>query len=554
NDLIESYYLPTMMIMGGDLVRELGWILLPDLVRLYGDTVLALLAKKRKIDRYRDDVIVEHMHFGVGKAAYDETAKKPSAIQDRVTFDKWRWSFDPTVHFVAVKWGTKYSADYVNILFDMVKRNLPKGFGYRFTCFTEDATGLDEGIDIQPLPEGVIGWWNKLYLFKKRLFDEGERIVFLDLDTAITGNIGDIASYKGEFATLRDFYRPRGLQSSIMLWRSGFGNHIWDMFLTANKPDIEGGDQAWIERVNPNADILQDLFPGAFASFKERGQIEPPPGTKIVCFHGDPRPHQVKDNWVERVWKKGGVVHAAEASSAVELLKNVEHAMTLPLPNLQQANAPHPGEICLVGGGASRAACLEELRQRQQKGQEIWALDGAYQWLIENNITPNAQIMFTADQSNAAFVPTRTDATLFYASQCHPDVFTKAANAASDIIIWYPMIDGIRNVLKDRKAVFIGGGTTTGMIAISLAFTLGCRAIHLYGYDSSYPDATGEDRMQVNVDGRSFTTSVRMAQQINEFKMLIGSLVQQKTGITLHGDGLLPFVMQQMSKAQQKAS
>src|SRR5574343_1175030 len=99
-------------------------------------------------------------------------------------------------------------ADYVNRLYDMVIRNLPEGYKGRFICFTDDPTGLHEGIVVKSLPEGLDGWWNKLYLFSPDAFESGERVLYFDLDTAIVSKLDDIAAYKGDFAILRDFYRP----------------------------------------------------------------------------------------------------------------------------------------------------------------------------------------------------------------------------------------------------------------------------------------------------------------------------------------------------------
>ena len=76
---------------------------------------------------------------------------------------------------ICMKWGTKFSARYVNILAASVKRNLTGP--YRFVCFTEDSTGLSEGIETRPLPEmtGLDGrperGWRKLTLFQERLED-----------------------------------------------------------------------------------------------------------------------------------------------------------------------------------------------------------------------------------------------------------------------------------------------------------------------------------------------------------------------------------------------
>ena len=61
------------------------------------------------------------------------------------------------IHVLCSKWGDKYSADYVNILYNMVKRHLPAEF--KFYCQTEDTDGLNTDIEILPfgkeLPEST---------------------------------------------------------------------------------------------------------------------------------------------------------------------------------------------------------------------------------------------------------------------------------------------------------------------------------------------------------------------------------------------------------------
>jgi hypothetical protein len=64
-------------------------------------------------------------------------------------------------------------------------------------------------------------------LFKPGLFTEGDRIVFFDLDTVLTGRIDDLCTYDGPFAILRDVFWPDGLQSSVMAWKAGECTDIW---------------------------------------------------------------------------------------------------------------------------------------------------------------------------------------------------------------------------------------------------------------------------------------------------------------------------------------
>ena len=44
------------------------------------------------------------------------------------------------VNIICMKWGEKYDSSYVNILYNMVERNLNRPF--RFVCFTDNKSGL----------------------------------------------------------------------------------------------------------------------------------------------------------------------------------------------------------------------------------------------------------------------------------------------------------------------------------------------------------------------------------------------------------------------------
>lgn len=138
------------------------------------------------------------------------------------------------------------------------------------------------------------GWWNKLQMFEPGRF-EG-RCLYFDLDTVILGSINEIASYDGPFAMLSDFYHPERLASGIMAWDAKEGYDIWDHWAGSRKPQfMAGGDQAWIGFKQPNADRLQDLYPGQIVSFKADCLEGIPKAARVVCFHGHPRPHTLHD-------------------------------------------------------------------------------------------------------------------------------------------------------------------------------------------------------------------------------------------------------------------
>jgi len=204
---------------------------------------------------------------------------------------------------VCLKWGRLYGPEYVDALAGGLRRH---GYTGAIECFTERPRGLPSDVEARRLPEPTLpGWWGKLALFKPGLWPEGERILFLDLDTVILGPIDPIAAYAGPFAILRDFYFPTRLQSAVMAWPAGWGAHIWQTFEEAGRPmDERATDQGWIMRTERTSAVrLQDVFPGRFVSYKLDCQDGPPAGASVLCFHGKPRPHEATAAWVAREWR-----------------------------------------------------------------------------------------------------------------------------------------------------------------------------------------------------------------------------------------------------------
>jgi len=77
-------------VLGGDLVREIGFLCLPGLSRLYIDTVWCDIARARGVYRYRPDVRMPHLHFSNGRAPMDATYRKPQRDADRALYEAWR--------------------------------------------------------------------------------------------------------------------------------------------------------------------------------------------------------------------------------------------------------------------------------------------------------------------------------------------------------------------------------------------------------------------------------------------------------------------------------
>ena len=94
NDLLHSEGRWTYGVLGGELLRALGFWIPPHFVHLYTDNVWEHLDSQLKIMRYRRDVVIEELHFSNGKAPFDSTYERvyqgvPYGKKDRETFTKW---------------------------------------------------------------------------------------------------------------------------------------------------------------------------------------------------------------------------------------------------------------------------------------------------------------------------------------------------------------------------------------------------------------------------------------------------------------------------------
>jgi len=234
-----------------------------------------------------------------------------------------------TNYILCLKHGTKYSADYVNKLYNMVKRNCT--LAYTFVCLTDDTTNINPNIITVPIPNYLQGWWCKPYMFSKEIGLTGT-ILYLDLDLVIASNIDHLFSYEpNRWCTIRDFTRKQRplwgkYNSSVVRFKTGQLTNVWDLFKNNNK-EIERkyhGDQDWLYFVTNEAEPAA-LFPDSWIQswkweirrtkdFKVGGtkgnrllrtieQVTPPEDCCIAVFHGDPNPHNCEDPWVVENWK-----------------------------------------------------------------------------------------------------------------------------------------------------------------------------------------------------------------------------------------------------------
>lgn len=185
--------------------------------------------------------------------------------------------------------GGIYDALWVKRLAAGVARHLP--IEHRFVCLSD----VDVPCERVPLTESWPGWWSKIELFRL----DGP-VLALDLDTAVVGDLSDIArvAMQASFVALRDFYRlGDGLGSGVLGWNDTDVSVAccYDMF-TFDPAGWQAklgsrGDQGFIEEVAHRPGIVrwQDAVPGQIVSYKVHCRGGIPADARLVCLHGYPK-------------------------------------------------------------------------------------------------------------------------------------------------------------------------------------------------------------------------------------------------------------------------
>lgn len=227
---------------------------------------------------------------------------------------------------ICLKWGEKYPAHYVNVLYSMCQRRSTLPFD--FVCLTENPKGLNQNIKIKPLPRvNLQGWWYKPYVFSQDLELKGD-VLFLDLDVVVFENIDKLWSYNpGGFTIIRDFTRHMNpawqkFNSSVFRFTAENYHWLWDHFVKNYRTIVpkNHGDQDYLytmlkdrarhwpdEWIRSYKWEMRDKSDLSVINGKRNFAQDKPPRIEqnscIAVFHGDPNPADCRDRWVTENWK-----------------------------------------------------------------------------------------------------------------------------------------------------------------------------------------------------------------------------------------------------------
>jgi hypothetical protein len=227
------------------------------------------------------------------------------------------------IDIVTFKWEqkgfrNKYTAEHVNRLAEMVKRNVT--LPYRFVCVTDNPAGIRDDVTIVPLwenPAPQYGTEKRPNCFARlKMFSEeaktqfSERIMWLDLDAPIVGNIDHIVRERADFKIWYVDKEVSPCNGSLVTHRLGTRTDIWTKFNPKNIHPEEGyqnstghigSDQAWIAQNLTPKDVFYGQVDGVY-SYRCHIKGKPlPPEAKIVFFHGDDKAEDLLEvGWIRR--------------------------------------------------------------------------------------------------------------------------------------------------------------------------------------------------------------------------------------------------------------
>lgn len=235
---------------------------------------------------------------------------------------------DSIVVFKWVRPGYRsyFNARTVNLSHAMTGRLYSRP--HRFICVTDDASGLNPGIEVVPMwsdfaelknptwPDGP-NCYPRLKLWSDWFANiAGERYACLDLDIVFTRELRSIFDRAGDLLMWRTNNPRIPFCASMMVITAGAHRRIWDDFDPIESPKLttaaglKGSDQAWIrycmgDRVEGWGQS-EGIYGYQERPLKDRPDVLPT-NARAVIFTGKPDPWersaQRKSPWIRRLYR-----------------------------------------------------------------------------------------------------------------------------------------------------------------------------------------------------------------------------------------------------------
>jgi len=199
----------------------------------------------------------------------------------------------------------------------------------------------------------------------------------------------------------------------------------------------------------------------------------------------------------------------------------------------------------------------------------FFGIKGGHDFLLQNKIQPDFGLAVDPLEKihKENFLLKAKACKYFIASQCHPTLFDALIKRGEEVIIWHLATDNLSQWAREPDSPIyrhyqIPGGSTSGLRAMVLAFAMGFRVMHLFGYDSCLsgkmrkvngeiydskkPDGS-EKAVPLVVKGKRFLADPAFASQADEFQNLLKSMYQKDDPFVVkgYGEGLIQHIIKE---------
>ena len=188
------------------------------------------------------------------------------------------------MNVIFVKWGTKYSSEDVNALYNNL---IEYDSTYSYHCYTDDPTNLNKNINVIDIPAypTLKKWWNKLRMFAQEFPLEG-KCMFFDIDTVVKNDPFKILDqvdfnkltilnchWKSDPIYDRTTNYDVRIASGVITWTAGNHTEMWESFF-ANK-DYFLRKYKGIDRYIVHENYSYETFPNTYIqSYKHQKEID----------------------------------------------------------------------------------------------------------------------------------------------------------------------------------------------------------------------------------------------------------------------------------------
>lgn len=217
-----------------------------------------------------------------------------------------------------------YRPEHINACALMFKRGL--SLHHNFVCIADESNGLDAGVNWIQTPEAAANLgklrspegarfpscYRRLWMFSNAAKVLGDRVLLIDLDLVLTGDITPLFDRKEDFVGWRPHMKwgdAKRFGGGLYLLTPGTRTAVYDKFdglesiRCARSAGYRGSDQAWISYclAAQEASWSDDQGIYSIRDIKD-GRLPLPEDARLVQFNGPQKPWNSPLPWVQRYW------------------------------------------------------------------------------------------------------------------------------------------------------------------------------------------------------------------------------------------------------------